>query len=209
MRVEARGEVPEDEAATAFVLSVLPLVLPFFDVEPLHGSGAANADRRLVMLGGSGAGKSSTLARLEEFGWSFVTDDACAVDQDERLWPGAPFLNPRVDDTTQHVVGSYNRKLLRTPHRHELEPRPISHVVVLQPKPTIEAPRLRDLTSDEAFMGILRNVRSPSFLGERRQRQQLHLVSRLATTTASVLAEFDPERSDYRELARCIASWAS
>ena len=66
-------KVSELESALAFLLSVLPLSLPFFDLEPLHGSAVDMYGEGVLLLGDSGSGKSSTAAQLESLGCSHMT----------------------------------------------------------------------------------------------------------------------------------------
>lgn len=204
-RVDASIEIDEEEAAIAFVLSVLPLVLPLFGLEPLHGAALCRDDGAILVLGPKGAGKSSTAGCLEEMGWVFLSDDACALDDRGQLWPGPPFLNPRAKDARQPVVGTYNGKLLRSPGAHDAAPRAVQRVVVLDPRPG-EQTQIQELPADQAFLSILSNVRAPSFLAERRRGLQLRVVAALAGLPTAALS-YDPDRSEFRKLGRMIASW--
>ena len=198
--------VAADEAALAFVVSVLPLALPLFEREPLHASAVVRDGHAIVMLGASGAGKSTLSAILDERGLGFVADDACAFDSAGRLWPGPPLLNPRSDDLSHDVVGEYNGKRVRSPMTVERDPVAAQTVVVLLPEKG--APReMTPLAQGAAFHAILAHARFAWFLEEQRRSLQLEVVSKLATKRCAML-RFDPERDQPEATADAILEWS-
>jgi hypothetical protein len=187
-------------------VSVLPLALPLFDLEPFHGSAVLVGETGVVILGASGAGKSTLSAALDARGCPFVADDTCAFDPDGNLWPGPAVLNPRADDLTQPVVGEYNGKLVRAPLSGSHGPARVGAVAVLDPSPGQDLV-IRSLDPSRAFASVLSNARAAWFLKERRQALQL--------TTAAMLAElrvasvsFDPTTRQIDATADAILAWA-
>jgi hypothetical protein len=180
-RVEATiDSVSDADAATAFLASVLPLALPLFGLEPLHGSAVQIGDGRAALfLGDRGAGKSTITALLDANGWPFVTDDTCALDVESRVFPGPPILTPRGRGFTQKDGGSYNGKGMKIPvatATTSLEP---ALVIVLDP--SLEVGRSERLDPREAFQAILQHARASWFMAERRRELQLRVVATLAS----------------------------
>jgi hypothetical protein len=201
------GPIPESEAAIAFLLSVLPMALPLFEVEPLHGS-AVRVDRgAVVLLGPRGAGKSSIASAMESLGFGLLADDCSAIDDELRLWPGPPLLNPRWTDAQQPVVGTYNAKDVRSPLRHSPDPQAVAGVLSLEPLDGA-ALQIRSLRSSEALVKILGNARSPDVFAPRRRALQFHIASTLSTGPTGALT-YDSTRHGFYQIADTAALWAS
>jgi hypothetical protein len=179
---EARASlagITEEQAALGLVLSVLPLCLPLLGLEPLHGSAVAWGGRAVLLLGDSGAGKSSLASRLAADRFGFLSDDACAIDRDGLLWPGPPLLARRTPEGAWPVVGAYDHKTVVAPPGHRAEPvHPRASFVL---SPGSGAPlRIRALGSGERLTALLRHVRAPRLLPARRRPLQLAIAARLA-----------------------------
>jgi hypothetical protein len=206
--VEANvGPIPMLEASVGFLLSVLPLALPLFAIEPLHGSSVAVNGSAILLLGPQGIGKSSVAAALEPLGFGLLTDDTCAIDRQGHLWPGPPILNPRWDDAQQPVIGKYNRKSLRAPLAHSSAPRPVAAVLTLTPRQA-STPTIRDLSTTDTFRHILGNVRAPDVLSARRQLLQLKVAAMLSPLP-SALVRYDPGAHRFDHVAEAVAGWVS
>ena len=212
-RSEGRGEVevllggidPWD-AALGLVLSVLPLALPLFDMEPLHGSAVTIGDRALLLLGHSGAGKSTIAAGLRDRGFGFVTDDACAIDASRLLWPGPPFLATRGDEDDSGRI-RYDEKSVVPIEGHRADPLSVAGTIVLVPG---SAPnlRVRSLSGPDALAAILGNVRSGWLHAKRRRALQLEVASLLANGPVAAV-EYRPEKHRPVDVVEAVAGWAS
>lgn len=201
------GPISAAEASIAFVLSVLPRALPFFDLEPLHGSSVCAGDGALLLLGPTGAGKSSLAAALDARGYSLLCDDTAAVDSSGVLWPGPPLLNPRWNEARQPIVGMYNRKHIRSPQAHVSEPRRVVALLALAPQPGADV-RVRGVSSQDALVHVLANVRSPEALVDRRRSLQLKVAAMLSALPAAVV-DFDPRHHAFDLLADAVEVWAT
>jgi hypothetical protein len=207
-KVVARFDaVTDTEAALAFVVSVLPLTLPLFEFEPLHGSAVAAGPDAIIFPGASRAGKSTVAAALDQRGLGFITDDACSFDRTGRLWPGPAMLNSRSDDLPHPIVGEYNGKLIRSPLTSATGSFGVQAVLVLDPH---EGASLEVVPTgpSEAFAKILGHARVAWFMKEQRRATQLEVVSRLAGRPTGVL-RFDPLRHRVPDTADAILSWVS
>lgn len=88
-----------------FVRRVLPRVAILFGASAIHAAAAAIDGRALLLLGESGAGKSTTSAALGAAGWDVLSDDISI------LWdPDAPTVAPA---TTGMCVWPDSRQGLR------------------------------------------------------------------------------------------------
>ena len=73
----------------------LPLVLDGLPVLILHGAAAARGDDAIVIVGPTGAGKSSALVGLVDAGWAAMSEDVCVIDlaaSPPQVWPGPPWV---------------------------------------------------------------------------------------------------------------------
>ena len=190
-----------------FVLSVLPLALPLFDMEPLHGSCVTLGDGALLLLGPRGAGKSSLAAALDSAGFGLLTDDACAIDGSGQLWPGPPILNPRWRDARQQVIGTYNGKSIRETRAHSPKPRTVTGVLSLVPQNGAD-PRVRGLSAGETLASVLGNVRGVDVLTIRRRALQLKVAALLSRVPGGQVG-YDPECQQFDRVAEVVANWMS
>jgi hypothetical protein len=142
---------------------------------------------------------------LDQRGFGFITDDACAFDRSGRLWPGPVMLNSRSDDLPHPIIGEYNGKLVRSPLTSTSGAFGVRAVVALAPAAGASLELIPTGTSD-AFTTILGHARAASFLEEERRATQLEVVSRLATQRTGVL-RFDPTRHRVSDTADMILAW--
>lgn len=199
-------EVDEVQAAEAFVLSVLPMALPLFGLEPMHGAAVLTGSGALLVLGVSGSGKSSIAASLEERAFPLLAEDACAFDHEMSLWPGLPTLAPRWDSAGQSALAPYDEKMLRLASRHTSHPQKPAAVVLLQPTPGLPSPRSRPIPSTKAFPLLLEQVRHPWLLAQERQALQMAVVAQLSQLPVMSL-ELDPGTAAPQHSADAILEW--
>jgi hypothetical protein len=205
--VLATCQVDRTEAAVAFVLSVLPLVLPVWDIEPFHGSAVLTSRGALLILGPSGSGKSSLAAEFEHRGYPLLADDTCALQRDLRLWPGPAAVNPRWSGAEQPSVREYNGKSIRTPSSHAPTPASAAAVVVLKPQQDDPEIRVEEVPSvADRMSGLLSNTRHGTFLGSTRQALQFSVAADLARLP-SVSIAFDPAAHDPRGIVDRVEGW--
>jgi hypothetical protein len=205
-RAEATvGSISEADAASAFIFSVLPLVLPLFGLEPFHGSAVGVRGGALLVLGAAGTGKSSTAAAMEAGGFDLLADDASAIDGRGHLWPGPPALNPRWGDAQQRVVWKYNAKDVRAPERHTTAPQPVVAALILTPQQGAPV-QIRPLGGQETLVSVLANVRAPEVLATRRRELQLRLGAVLSAMPAAAIS-FDPAQQPFEQIAEVASEW--
>jgi hypothetical protein len=201
------GETDERTALLGFMHSVLPLALPLFGIEPLHGAAVAKGDAALLLLGPAGAGKSTIAAALEGHGFAFMSDDACAIDERGLVLPGPPLAAHDSPPPGRLLLAPYDGKVLVTPQNARATAAPPAAVVSLAPATGVEI-SCRALEPSEALPEILGNVRAPWALAARRVERQFQVVSRLATLP-TVRVSCDLETHAAPEIAAAIAGWVS
>jgi Mrp family chromosome partitioning ATPase len=200
----------ELDGAWCCCLSVVPLVLPLFGIEPLHASAVRTASGTLAVLGRSGAGKSTVAAALVSAGGSLQADDACAIDADGRLWPGPPFL--RLADRAQatavpgKTVGEYDGKAVVRPSRWDPRPTDIAAVVALDPG-VDRSLTVTPADSRGALRMLLANVRAPAALADLRRETQLRALSALAGRTRVARLSYAPGRHRPAQVADAVTAW--
>ena len=102
-RVVVRRNLEADETilASHFLTSVMAAVLRHRGLLVLHANAAATDSGVVVIAGGSGCGKSTTLAGVISRGASMLSDDLTAMpvgtDGDIQALPGIPLLHLRHD----------------------------------------------------------------------------------------------------------------
>jgi hypothetical protein len=203
--VEAVSVVSEQEAALAFAFSILPLVLPYWGIEPFHGSAVLHKGSAVILLGPSGSGKSSIASALESMGMPLLTDDASAIDERLTLWPGPAALNPRWSEAPQDHVSRYNEKLVLAPAQYWDQPAPVSAVVVLD-RGSVGPFELRGVEAADRVRRILGNTRHGSFLKALRQEVQFRVATSLASLPMCV-ANLPDDPNGPLDAATRIRDW--
>ena len=198
--------VTEEQAALTFLTAALPLALPLFDLEPIHGAAVSDGETTLLILGASGTGKSTTASWLVDAGWTFLADDAAAIGSSGVVWPGPPLIAMRNSVDKHKVVGTLDEKFVVSPVSHSSEPRSVTHVVILDTRGESHL-QIEDYDQRGAVSPLLALRRSPFVLSERRRQLHLGVVAGLATKRVAV-ARYSPRNHSPSALAGAIAEWA-
>lgn len=204
----AIGPIDEDEAAAAFILSVLPLMLPLVKLEPLHGAAVMlPAGTSLLVLGVSGSGKSTTAGSLRANGFPFLADDACAIDDDGLIWPGPPLTAGEhlVPDDAGRELTRYDGKRIIEVKQGTGDPLPIGATAILDPSEGAGL-AIRSLSAGERIVEILRYVRAPWALPRFRQQRQLSTATAVSRRPVG-LVSFSPGTHQPGDVASAIARW--
>ncbi len=172
----------------------------------MHGS-AVTALRggALLILGVSGAGKSTTAAELVAGGRELITDDACAIDSDGLIWPGAPLLRAASRDGSWQSRGTFEGKPAQELPKAVDTPLHPAAVVALERCVGGDL-SVRSMRPAEALVSILSHVRAPWLLTERRRQLQLSTAASLARGPVARV-EYDPRRHDPASVAEAVGHW--
>lgn len=94
IRIERLPSDSDEDLKLALMGTATALLLHQRGFVPLHGSGIVTPQGAVLIVGHSGAGKSTTLSALLQRGYPMICDDLAAVhiaeDGIARIYPGAP-----------------------------------------------------------------------------------------------------------------------
>lgn len=151
---------PFDWVGAQLVASfILPLLASGAKSLVLHASAASRSGSAVVLTGPGGTGKSSSLVRLVDAGWTPLSEDVCVIDlagEQPRVWPGPPWirrLHGEAGPAGASILFHSSEKTAwdLAPFRDAPGPVPVTSVVVLGAPLPGGAPSRQTLTSGEAI----------------------------------------------------------
>jgi hypothetical protein len=195
----------------------LPLASLLHGYEPLHASAVAVDGRALLLLGTSGAGKSSVALQLTARGATFVADDVTALEVRDgavAAHPGAPLVSVDTDGledlrraaTTWEVLGSLDGEARIAVADPETRALPVGAVFVLTQSADVAAIEIGPVSGPaRALLGGTFNayMRSPARLA-----RQLELSGLLAEAAGVSLVRI-PMHADAGATAEAILTRAA
>ena len=142
-----RLDAVQDEDISIFLLGFcFGFLISLHDCFALHGSAVKIDDTCVMFIGESGAGKSTTAAKLISKGYKLIADDICLITFDKEgaalVHPAYPQLKLWEDsaenlkyDTQVLKTVSNNHKKFRVPSKNvfELNPIPLKSIYYLEP----------------------------------------------------------------------------
>jgi len=158
----------------------------------LHASTAAFADKSVVVMGKSGAGKSSTLGMLMSGGWEMLNDDVTTVRFENEM----PFALPaygqmklnldsadrlQIDSKRLQWINRFKSKLaLRCPERLRQSNARIDLIIALDIDEHAHEIRIEPLSGAAKFALVHQNLYRPAFIeGFGLQAQVMNQVAKL------------------------------
>lgn len=104
--IEPHSDADEDSIRLFLLGTVIGALLHQRGVLPLHGSAVCKDDRSVLILGSSGAGKSSLAAALGRHGWRLQSDDISALRLDDgQVWCEAGFPRQKMWPDSLKMLG--------------------------------------------------------------------------------------------------------
>jgi hypothetical protein len=157
-----------------YVLGViLGIVLHLQGVVCLHGSAIAIQDQAILLLGDSGAGKSTTAAALSQRGFAILSDDIVPLHEHQgRLWVQPTYPQIRLwSDTVTALYGAPNRLPQLTDswekrcldHRHQgyqfqSHPLPLGAIYLLRERSTdASVPEIAAVSRTQGLLDLIFN----------------------------------------------------
>jgi hypothetical protein len=206
-RVSCRswGVTPE-EAARSVAMWLIPAALPLIELEPLHGAAGAQDGAGVLLLGDSGAGKTTLALELEHRGLAFLADDVCALDASGRLHAGVRLRSVQMPSSDMDAVAPYDGKwLVRVAGRAPSEAVPARHALVLEPREGRDL-AITPLRGAHAFRALMKHIRRPTVFTERRAERQLSVVAGLSEQHVGELS-FDRRAHSPGQVAELVSEW--
>lgn len=187
------------------VAQPLPLAAALNGYEPLHAGGVVRDGRALLVMGASGAGKSSVALHLAARGGAFLTDDVAALEPADPgvvAHPGAPLamIDERELERIGQPAGSWTRLGMVDGEARVLvtgsapAPAPVGAVVVLRSDPAARAIEIGTPAIDRAAI-LLGGTFNPYLRDPRRLARQLDVAGRLAESASIAEVRIPPGSS--------------
>ncbi len=208
---------PEENASTDAIEEVLrgpaiSFLLLEQGFEPLHASAVTAQSRCLALAGGSGAGKSSLCAYLQQQGWRFFSDDLLPLRRARRgvlAYPGLPHL--RLTEKTTKALGirrgqRRSEKLTLTQHMKHHQPVPLAGVFVLRRQEgTRGEVRLQRLMPGTAFKMLVALSRNQAQTAQWRMENQLRTLGWVSTHVPVYLLRYPSRFAAWEEIRGLLA----
>jgi len=201
--------------------SVLALVLRMRGVLALHASSVLVDGRAVLLVGGNGAGKSTTAAACARGGLSVLSDDVVALREHDGRWRAYPaYDHLRLwPESETGLFGSGLLPLL-TPgwekralplsalgYRHHDEPAPLAAVYLLGWREVSAlAPRVELVPTREALMLLLANAAASKLMSTALRSLELAPLGRLVAAHPPRRLIARDELSDLGALVDCLVA---
>jgi hypothetical protein len=226
---EVWGDCPANytlrDAATYLVGPIMGFVLRLRGVVPLHASTVVIAGRAIVLMGGPGAGKSTTAAAFAKLGYSVLCEDVAALTEDGSqflIQPGYPRVNLWPDsaralfghrDLLPAITPPWEKQYLaldQDTHRFQEKPLPLGAIFLLgKREPNSSTLKIDEMPTSTGLMYLVANTYVSYLLNGVMRRKEFAVLSNLASTITvyHVRPSDDPARIE--ELCRALAAVVS
>ena len=185
-----------EDTAVYLLGPVLAFVLCLRGVTSLHASAFTVDGRAVALVGPSGAGKSTTAAAFAGRGFSVLSDDMLALEEQDqaivvhpgyprlRLWPdsvhildGAPATLPRLTPNWDKCYLS----LQGNSCKFDRQSRPLSAIYLLDlRRDQPAAPFVESLSASAALLGLVANARGDFHPDRQSRRREFDMLGRVA-----------------------------
>ena len=194
-----------DKASVFVLLGFVPLLLPRFELAPLHGAAfSRDGSHADLVLGHTWSGKTSTLATFLARGAEFVADDACAIDDGGRVWPGPAIWATRNEQPSD--LPDYNGKAVLVAERPAQSTLDVGSTLILEPTDGVDF-TLEELRGTEALVAVLGQSRSPwLFTSPDDQARRLRAAQTVASRPVARI-RYDQARFTPDTLCDALESW--
>lgn len=184
-----------EDAASYLLGPVLGLLLRTRGINCLHASAVSMGSWAVAFAGSEGAGKSTTAAAFARRGCGVLSDDIVALVQHQggfcvipaypylSLWQDSVELLYGPDKAVPQFSSNWDKRLLSLAGnslRFEEQPLPLRAIYILGERSSApEAPRLSELTPQEALISLVVNSYATSLLDTEMRAREFDLLGRL------------------------------
>ncbi len=186
-----------EDACTYLLGPVMGFVLRLRGAVCLHASAVAVGGYAIALVGGPGAGKSTTAAAFACCGSPVLSDDVVALTDKGRgflVQPGYPRVN-LWPDSVQQLFGSEDALPRITPtwdkrylplgengHHFASRPLPLGAIYILDGRDeTLTAPMVEEVSGEEVFMALVANTYVNYLLDQNMRRTEFDVLGRVVS----------------------------
>lgn len=202
----------DEDALVYFLGPVMGFVLRRRSCLALHAGSVVLNGQAVVLIGGAGAGKSTTTASLALRGWPVLCDDISAIEPAGGrpmvipayprvcLWPDSVRATLSSSDSLPLIVHGWNKRYLPLDGTRAAfcsEPKPLLAAYVLAPRSNhSSSPRIEPLTRKDAVLELLRNTYMNWLLDRDQRSAEFNAVAELVARVDCfrVIPNSDPDR---------------
>jgi hypothetical protein len=183
-----------EDTAVYLLGPVLAFVLRLRGLSCLHASAFSVDGCAVALLGPSGAGKSTTAAAFAGRGFTVLTDDTLALEEQHgvvianpgyprlRLWPDAAGILDAVPTELPRLTPNWDKRYLDlvSSRRFEPQPRPLSAVYLLDGYRDLPvAPFVASMPASTALLTLLGHIRGDFHVSKHAHRREFDMLARV------------------------------
>jgi hypothetical protein len=188
-----------EDAATYLMGPVIGFVLRLRGVLPLHASAVAIGDHAIALVGGPGAGKSTTAAAFAKLGFAVLSDDLAALREEDAKFlvqPGYPRVNLWPDsvrtlfgseESLSPISPTWDKRYMaldRAAFKFEESLLPLGAIFVLGDRQQgISVPVIKEMEGSSALLNLVTNTYVNYLIDAEMRGQEFGALSRLLAHT--------------------------
>ena len=190
----------DEKSIRLFLLTnAMPAVLHQRDLIPLHASAIEHEDGVILFCGGSGTGKSTTIAMLQQKGYKLFSDDVCVLKADKSngqvyaysSYPSIHLWKDSFEKIGIEIPEDDNKirpqlpKYARFYHdEFNIKPKLIKRIFILRKLNKNIEVEIKELSSIAAFREIQRNNQHPVQMNSMKKRGiHFDIISKITANT--------------------------
>ena len=199
--IEAVEGAPEESIRLFCLSNAFAALLHQRGLIPLHCSAFVDRGELILVMGDSGAGKSTTLAAMMQLGYSVFSDDVCVPVMEKgqkriEMVSSYPMMKYWGDTFNKIELGKTDRKIRPEIDKYGIyfhekfitDALPVKMVVVLEKDDFVEKAGFKKLAGVDLFQRLERNAYRGEYLGYTGlQKEHFKLFAGLANGTQAFL----------------------
>ncbi len=209
-----------EDVATYLLGPIMGFVLCLRKISCLHASAVVIGDQAIALLGPAGAGKSTTAACFAIQGYSILTEDVLALQEQNRsflvqpgyplvrLWPESVKALFNSPESLPRLTSNWDKRYLDLTtgsYRFHAQPQPLAAIYILGERSSSPgAPCIEAISVREGLINLIGNTYAPRIRDMLDRAQEFKALSRIAASVPlrRVRPHVDPARLP--ELGRAI-----